>query len=106
VKGYHEIDEYQKSMRKRGIWVEPLFGEAKQFHQLMQFRLRRLKKVNIEGLLVAAGQNLKRLLEFSAGSLSESPSFGVFRSEIDLFCPNHWARIRLLLILVNSFSTG
>jgi transposase len=56
VKGYHETDEYQKSMRKRGVWVEPLFGEAKQFHQLTRFRLRRLKKVNIEGLLVAAGQ--------------------------------------------------
>ena len=50
-------------MRKRSVWVEPLFGEAKQWHGLRQFRLRGLPKVNIVGLLVAAGQNLKRLLK-------------------------------------------
>lgn len=50
-------------MRKRGVWVEPLFGEAKEFHRLRRFRLRRLLKVNIEGVMVAAGQNLKRLIK-------------------------------------------
>jgi hypothetical protein len=50
-------------MRKRGMWVEPLFGEAKEFHRLRRFRLRRLGKVNIEGVMVAAGQNLKRLIK-------------------------------------------
>ena len=32
-------------------------------HGLRRFRLRGLAKVNIEGLLVATGQNLKRLLK-------------------------------------------
>ena len=64
VRAYHYTEDYQRAMRKRGIWVEPLFGEAKQFHRLRRFRLRRLEKVNIEGLMVAAGQNLKRLLKF------------------------------------------
>jgi len=50
-------------MRKRSLWVEPLFGEAKEFHRLRRFRLRRLLKVNIEGVMVAAGQNLKRLIK-------------------------------------------
>jgi DDE family transposase len=50
-------------MRKRSLWVEPLFGEAKEFHGLRRFRLRRLRKVNIEAVLVAAGQNLKRLIK-------------------------------------------
>ena len=50
-------------MRKRSLWVEPLFGEAKEFHRLRRFRLRRLPKVNIEGVMVAAGQNLKRLIK-------------------------------------------
>jgi hypothetical protein len=50
-------------MRKRSLWVEPLFGEAKEFHNLRRFRLRRLRKVNIEGVMVAAGQNLKRLIQ-------------------------------------------
>jgi transposase len=62
VQAYHETPAYQKAMRKRSVWVEPLFGEAKQWHGLRQFRLRGLEKVNIEALLVAAGQNLKRWL--------------------------------------------
>ena len=62
VRGYHETEEYKKAMRKRKVWIEPLFGEAKQWHGMRQFRLRGLQKVNMEGLLIAAGQNLKRLL--------------------------------------------
>jgi transposase len=62
VRGYHDTEPYAKAMRKRQVWVEPLFAEAKDWHGLRRFRLRGLEKVNIEGLLVAAGQNLKRLL--------------------------------------------
>jgi len=62
VRGYHETEAYQKAMRKRKVWIEPLFGEAKQWHGMRQFRLRGLQKVNMEGLFIAAGQNLKRLL--------------------------------------------
>jgi transposase len=53
---------YRQAMRKRGVWVEPLFGEAKQWHGLRRFRLRGLRNVTCEGLLVALGQNLKRWL--------------------------------------------
>lgn len=60
--GYRETEAYKKAMRKRQVWVEPLFGEAKQWHQLERFRLRSLHKVNIQGVFTAAGQNLKRLL--------------------------------------------
>jgi transposase len=63
VRGYHETAAYRQAMRKRSVWVEPLFGEAKEWHGLRQFRLRGLPKVNLVGLLVAAGQNLKRLLK-------------------------------------------
>jgi transposase len=62
VRAYHDTPAYQKAMRKRAVWVEPLFGEAKDWHGLRRFRLRGLWKVNCEGLLVAAGQNLKRWL--------------------------------------------
>ncbi len=62
VREYHGTEAYAKAMRKRAVWVEPLFGEAKQWHGLRQFRLRGLENVNMEGLLVAAGQNLKRWL--------------------------------------------
>jgi hypothetical protein len=61
---YHQTGAYQKAMRKRSVWVEPLFGEAKEFHRLRRFRLRRLLKVNIEGVMIAAGQNLKRLIKY------------------------------------------
>ena len=63
AEAYRQTEAYQKAMRKRSMWVEPLFGEAKEFHRLRRFRLRRLLKVNIEGVMVAAGQNLKRLIK-------------------------------------------
>jgi Transposase DDE domain len=62
VRGYHTTEPYAKAMRKRQVWVEPLFAEAKDWHGLRRFRLRGLENVNGEALLVAAGQNLKRLL--------------------------------------------
>ncbi|HEY8309533.1 MAG TPA: transposase [Gemmatimonadaceae bacterium] len=62
VRSYHETEDYKRAMRKRKVWIEPLFGEAKQWHGMRQFRLRGLMKVNMEGLFIAAGQNLKRLL--------------------------------------------
>ena len=62
VRGYHTTEPYAKAMRKRQVWVEPLFAEAKAWHGLRRFRLRGLEKVNGEALLIAAGQNLKRLL--------------------------------------------
>src|SRR4051794_9593156 len=62
VRAYHETPAYEKAMAKRKVWVEPLFGEAKDWHGLRRFRLRRLWRVNIEALLIATGQNLKRLL--------------------------------------------
>jgi hypothetical protein len=55
-------EAYQKALRKRAVWVEPLFGEAKEWHQLRRFLLRGLDNVNMQALLVATGQNLKRWL--------------------------------------------
>jgi transposase len=62
VRGYHTTEAYAKAMRKRQVWVEPLFAEAKTWHGLRRFRLGGLQKVNGEALLIAAGQNRKRLL--------------------------------------------
>lgn len=63
VKGYYQTEAYQKALRKRKVWVEPLFGEAKEWHGMRRFRLRRLWRVNGFALVIAAGQNLKRLLK-------------------------------------------
>lgn len=62
VRGYHQTETYATAMRKRRVWMEPLFAEAKNWHGLRRFRLRGLERVNGEALLIAAGQNLKRLL--------------------------------------------
>jgi transposase len=62
VKSYRGTFAYEKALRKRRVWVEPLFAEAKDWHGLRRFRLRRLEKVNIEALLIACGQNIKRLV--------------------------------------------
>src|SRR5207302_9561235 len=73
VRGYHGTPAYEKAMRKRKVWVEPLFGEAKEWHGLRRFRLRGLRKVNSEGVLVAAGQNLKRYLAATGWGRRHAP---------------------------------
>ncbi len=58
VRAYRETEPYRKALRKRAVWVEPLFGEAKDWHGFRRFRLRRLEKVNSEALMIASGQNV------------------------------------------------
>ena len=65
VRRYHDTEPCLRAIRKRQAWVEPLFAEAKTRHGLRRFHLRGIEKVNIEGLMVASGQNLKRLLKHS-----------------------------------------
>jgi len=64
VRTYRGTHSYEKALRKRRVWVEPLFAEAKDWHGMRRFRLRKLEKVNTEALLIASGQNIKRLLAF------------------------------------------
>jgi hypothetical protein len=56
------VRAYHKARRKRSVWVEPLFAEAKDWHGLRRCRLCRLWRVNVQVLWTADGQNLKRLL--------------------------------------------
>src|SRR5436190_4468385 len=85
VRAFHLTDAYKKAINKRKVWVEPLFAEAKDWHGMRRFRLRRLWRVNCEALMKATGQNLKRLLrrrgwgrrpwpQGNANALSEPPS--------------------------------
>jgi transposase len=73
VRGYHATEAYQQAMRKRKVWVEPLFAEAKDWHGLRRWRRRGLMNANIEGLWIAAGQNLKRLLAASDWGRRHAP---------------------------------
>jgi transposase len=72
-----ETPAFAKAMRKRQVWVEPLFGEAKDWHGLRRFRLRGLWKVNCEALRIAAGQNLKRLLSRARWGRRPGPAAGM-----------------------------
>jgi transposase len=65
VRAYRETEPYEKALRKRKVWVEPMFGEAKEWHGMRRFRLRTLRRVNAEAMVIATGQNIKRLLTFS-----------------------------------------
>jgi hypothetical protein len=64
VRAYHDTEPHEIAMRKQQLWTEPLFAEAKLWHGLRRFRLRRLWRVNSEALMIAAAQNLKRLLKW------------------------------------------
>jgi transposase len=64
VRAYRDTGPYEKALRKRKVWVEPMFAEAKEWHGMRRFRLRRLWRVNVEAMVIAAGQNIKRLLDF------------------------------------------
>ena len=64
VRAYEQTEPYRKALRKRKVWIEPLFAEGKLWHGMRRFRTRRLEKVNTEALVTATGQNIKRLLTF------------------------------------------
>jgi transposase len=64
VRAYMETQPYLKAIRKRKVWIEPLFAEGKLWHGMRRFRTRTLAKTNTEALMIAAGQNAKRLLTF------------------------------------------
>jgi hypothetical protein len=44
VRAYRGTEAYRKALRKRAVWVEPLFAEAKECHRFGRFRLRRLER--------------------------------------------------------------
>jgi transposase len=81
VRAYASTEPYQKALRKRKVWMEPLFAEAKDWHGLRRFRLRRLWRVNCEALLVGAGLNLKRLLKTRGWGRRPFPSSAGFALE-------------------------
>jgi len=76
VRAYHATAAYRKAIRKRAVWVEPLFAEAKLWHRFLRFRLRTLQRVDIEAQLVATGQNVKRLLTRSGWGRHPWPAGG------------------------------
>jgi transposase len=73
IRAYHATEAYRKAMCKRKVWVEPLFAEAKEWHGLRRLRLRGLRNANIQGIMIAAGQNLKRFLAATGWGRRHAP---------------------------------
>jgi hypothetical protein len=82
VRGYSQTFAYQKALNKRKVWVEPLFAEAKDWHGMRRFRLRRLWRVNCEALVIAAGHNLQQLLRKRGWGRRPFPT--------DALCASFW----------------
>ncbi|MDQ3430076.1 MAG: IS1182 family transposase, partial [Actinomycetota bacterium] len=92
VRAYRGTGPYEKALRKRKVWVEPMFAEAKEWHGMRRFRLRRLWRVNVEAMVIAAGQNVKRLLAFWGGGPRRSAQAVALRPPV----PASLANSRLL----------
>ena len=110
VRPYRGTGPYERALRKQGVGVEPLFGEAKEWHGMIRFRLRTLKKVNIEALVIAAGQNVKRLLVWRArGPRSVAQAMALRRLEPPPLCYRNRVRRRHRCVprsVKRSFSTS
>ena len=104
-----QTEPYQKAIRKRKVWIEPLFAEGKLWHGMRRFRMRTLQKVNTEALMIAAGQNMKRLLSFgdrgprtlAQGAALRCPQLTLVRTHR----PASRCRNRLHLPCASRFST-
>jgi hypothetical protein len=91
VRAYQPSEAYKKALRKRSVWVEPLFAEGKDWHGMRRLRLRELERVNCEALMRAAGQNLKRRLEKTrreASSRASTSPFCLLFGRFRVVCPH------------------
>src|SRR5258708_4104189 len=92
VRAYHQTAAYEKAMGKRKVWIEPLFAEAKQWHGMRRFRLRQLWRVNCEALMIASGQNLKRLLQKRGWGRRPFPAQAMALMPPESFEAETWSR--------------
>ncbi len=93
VRAYQPTEPYKKALRKRSVWVEPLFAEGKQWHGMRRLRLRERERVNCEALMRAAGQNLKRLLKKRGGRHRPGPAEAIsafFLAAFGWFARTYW----------------
>jgi hypothetical protein len=86
LRAYMQTDPYQKAIRKRKVWIEQRFAEGKLWHGMRRFRMRTLEKVNTEALMIATGQNIKRLLAFGGSAPKKLAQAAALRPLVD-YCP-------------------
>src|SRR5215211_180799 len=74
-----QTEPYQKAIRNRKVWIEPLFAEGKLWHGMRRFRMRTLRKVNTEALMTATRQNAKRLLQLGRSTPKKLAQVGALQ---------------------------
>ena len=95
VRLYHQGEPYAKAMRKRKVWVEPLFAEGKQWHGMRRFRLRNLWRVNSEALLIAAAKTSSACSRSEAGAVDRSRTGRQLRSHAYGSFATCWRQLRM-----------
>jgi hypothetical protein len=93
IRAYMETEPYRKAIRKRKVWIEPLFAEGKLWHGMRRFRTRTLEKVNTEALTIAAGQNVKRLLAFKGRGPKKPAQAAALRPPVRPHYPTSLAQV-------------
>lgn len=80
-----------------------MFAEAKEWHGSRRFRLRGLERVNAEALMIASGQNVKRLLAVGPRNPKKNANVAALRPP-EGPAPHPTRRHRT--VPARSFSTG
>ena len=93
VRAYRDTEAYRKAPRKRAVWVEPLFGEAKEWHGLRRIMLRGLEKVNTEALLKRGAKRQAAPLAFGSRGPRKPAQVAALRRPEDL-CPGRFHKVR------------
>ena len=68
VRGYHATEPYAKAMRKRKVWVEPLFAEAKDWHGLAAVPVAGVGEGQRRGAADRGGTEPEAVAELAAGA--------------------------------------
>jgi Transposase DDE domain len=84
VRAYQATAAYKKALRKRQVWVEPLFAEGKDWHGMRRFRLRRPWRVNCEALMIASGLASQTAAQKAGMGTAAMPSRSRFYPLFDL----------------------
>lgn len=67
---FKDSKSFKKALKRRQTLVEGSFGNAKELHTHRRARWRGLMKMQVQCYLVAAVQNLKKLLKYGYGNVS------------------------------------
>jgi hypothetical protein len=113
VRAYQLTEPYKIALRKRSVWLEPLFAEGKDWHGMRRLRLRELERVNYEaadqkarlGTASLSGRS-RFLLPFSLVWMVVSSLFGICVSFYDYSFTFTSEQAHIHFVFLMSFAEG